>query len=270
MTVRLVTDSNAMLPAALRDRYAITMVPLSVVIDGIAHPEDQLDGREFCERLRAGVTVSTAAPSPGELAAAYATLADDGASSILSIHIGSAQSATVDAAHVAARQVSLPVTVVDTGTASFVEGCCVWRAAERLATGAEIDAAAASAQSLAGEVASVFTIGEIERATHGGRLRVTDDGGIPMFVSAGPDMRQQGTVSTVEEAVHRMSDVVAAAPGPLRVGVGDADAEQAAVTLAAALSALPNVAELVRYAIGPSVATHTGAGSVGAVFHRLG
>jgi len=269
VTVRLVTDSNAMLPAALLERFAVTAVPMTVVVDGQAHHEDELDPVEFCGLLRAGASVSTSAPSPGELLAAYEMLAADGATAILSIHVGSNQSATVGAARLVAGQVDVPVTVVDTGTASFIEGCCVWRAAERLADGAGIDEAAAAARQVAATAASVFTIGEIARANEGGRLLVAEGSRVPVFVSTGRDMHQQGTVTTTEDAAGMMSEVVAGHAGPLRVGVGDADGEAAALSLMAALQGLPNVAELVRYAVGPSVATHTGAGTVGAVFHRL-
>lgn len=269
VTVRLVTDSTAMLPAALLARYAITAVPMTVVVDGTAHHEDELDPVEFCGLLRAGASVSTSAPAPGELLAAYEALAADGATAILSIHVGSNQSATVGAAQLVAGRVDVPVTVVDTGTASFIEGCCVWRAAERLADGASTDDAAAAAGQVAATAASVFTIGEIARANEGGRLLVADGGGVPVFVSAGPDMHQQGTVTTADDAARMMADVMAGHAGPLRVGVGDADDEAAALALVAALQGLPNVAELVRYTVGPSVAAHTGAGTVGAVFHPL-
>ncbi|MGK2948875.1 MAG: DegV family protein [Acidimicrobiales bacterium] len=269
MTVRLVTDSNAMLPVELRERFAITAVPLTVVLDGVAHHEDTLDPVAFCAALRRGATATTSAPSPGNLLAAYESLAAEGATAVLSIHVGANQSATVAAAQVAAAQAPLPVTIVDTGTASFIEGCCVWRAAEVLASGAGIEAAEAAAHRVAASAASVFTIGEIERAQRGGRLRVDDTAGVPVFFSKGPEMGQRGTVRTADEAARLLADVVAEHAGPLRVGVGDADAEEAAVALVATLRALPDVAEVVRYTVGPSVATHTGAGTVGAVFHRL-
>jgi fatty acid-binding protein DegV len=269
MTVALVTDSNAMLPAPLRDRFGITVVPLTIVLDDVAHPEDELDPILFCQRLRAGSRASTSAPSPGELLAAYATAADGGATAILSVHVGSNQSATVGAARLAAADAPVPVTVVDTGTASFIEGCCVWRAAEVLADGGELAEAEAAALAVAASAASVFTIGEIRRAADGGRLHVDDTAGVPVFSSQGPDMAQRGTVASVDEAARLLADLVAEHPGRLRVGVGDADAEEPALALLAALSELPNVAELVRYTVGPSVATHTGAGTVGAVFHPL-
>ncbi len=263
------TDSNAMLPAELRQRFSITVVPLTVVIDGIDHQEDTLDPVTFCARLRAGATVTTSAPSPGELLAVYEEAAASAAEGVLSVHVGSNQSATVAAAQVAAGMVDLPVTVVDTGTASFIEGCCVWRAGEVLATGGSVRDAAQAAERTAGAVASVFTIGEIDRARASGRLAVGDDGGVPVFASRGADMREMQRATTVEAATRAMVAAVAEHDGPLRVGVGDADAGDAAATLLDALSALPQVVETIRYTVGPSVAAHTGAGTFGAVYHPI-
>jgi fatty acid-binding protein DegV len=60
--------------------------------------------------------------------------------------------------------------------------------------------------------------------------------------------------------------VEVAASAPQRVGVGDALTPDLAGEFAARLAARPEVAELVRYEIGPSVGAHTGAGTVGACF----
>lgn len=269
MDVRLVTDSNAMLPGSLRERFAVAVVSLTVVVDGVEHREQDLDPVDFCVRLRAGAEVSTSAPSPGEVLATYQEVAAQGADAILSVHVGSNQSATLAAARVAAEMSEVPVTLVDTGTASFIEGCCVWRAGEVLAAGGGITDAATAAEQTASRVASVFTIGEIARANAGGRLPVAGDEGVPVYASSGPDMRELRRVTTVDEAVEVMAEAVAGHEGPLRVGVGDADAAEGADALLGALRDLPQVAEAVRYTVGPSVAAHTGAGTIGAVFHPL-
>lgn len=269
MQIRLVTDSNAMLPEELRERFGITVVPLTVVIDGQAHSENTLDPDDFCRRLRDGASVTTAAPSPGEILAAFDRAAAAGADAVLSIHVGSNRSATVDAARLAASQAAVPVTVVDTGTASFIEGCCVWRAAEQLAGGATLAQAEVAALEVAASSASVFTIGELDRANDGGRFAVTEGPGVPLYCSRGPDLSELPRAKSIDEATRTMVDVIADEPGPLRVGVGDAGAPEAAHALHAALIALPNVAETIRYCVGPSVAAHTGAGTFGAVYHRL-
>ncbi len=269
VTQRIVTDSNTMIPAELLERFAITVVALHVVLDGVDHRETDLDQVDFCARLRAGATVSTAAPSPGDLIEAYERLAAHGATEILSVHIGANRSATVDTAQLAARSVEVPVTVVDTGTTSFIAGCSVWRAAEILADGGSMRDAEAAAFSVAESSASVFTIGELDRANDGGRFAVTPGDGVPVYYSEGPDMAELGRATTIDGAADTMVTFVANRPGPLRVGVGDADAAQAAAALERRLIELPNVAEVTRYTVGPSVAAHTGAGTFGAVFHPL-
>lgn len=67
-----------------------------------------------------------------------------------------------------------------------------------------------------------------------------------MYSSAGPDMAELCRVRTVEEAAAVTAEAVAAHVGPLRVGVGDADADDAAVALRGELAALPQVVETIR------------------------
>jgi DegV family protein with EDD domain len=269
IVARIVTDSNAMLPAELATRFDILQVSLTIVVDGQAHPEHELDLSEFYDQLRSGKPITTAAPSPGEVLATYRRALAAGAESILSIHVGSNQSATISAARLAAREVDAPVTIVDTGTASFIEGCCVWRAAEMLATSATVDEAARAASAVAVDARSVFTIGEISRATEGGRLVVREGAGVPVFASAGPEMHELDRVTSEAAAVALMTAQVAEHRGPLRVGIGHADAPGSADALERSLRALPNVTETIRYLVGPSVAAHAGAGTFGAVFHPI-
>ena len=231
IAVRLVTDTNAMLPAELAARFGILEASLTIVVDGLARPERDIDLAELYDQLRSGKPISTSAPSPGEILATYQQAIADGADAIVSIHLGSNRSATVDAARLAAREVDVPVTVVDTGTASFIEGCCVWRAAEVLEAGETITDAADAAMDVAAAAGSVFTIGEISRALDGGRLAVRDGAGVPVFASSGPDMVELDRVATEDAAVAIMAARIAAQPGPLRVGIGHADAPSTAASV---------------------------------------
>ncbi|CAN5164777.1 hypothetical protein BH20ACT3_BH20ACT3_13630 [soil metagenome] len=269
IAARIVTDSNAMLPAELATRFDILEVSLTIVVDGLARPEHEVDLPEFYDQLRSGKPITTSAPSPGEILATYRRAVATGAESILCIHVGSNQSATTSAVRLAAREIDVPVEIVDTGTASFIEGCCVWRAAELLATGAGRDEATQGATAVAAGARSVFTIGEISRATAGGRLAVHEGVGVPVFASTGPDMAELDRATSEAAAVANMAAEVESHPGPLRVRIGHADASDAADALERALRSLPNVAETIRYLVGPSVAAHTGAGTFGAVYHAI-
>ena len=269
--IGLVTDSNAQLPGDLRERYQVGVVPLTVVVDGHPYQEGvDITAGDFYERLAAGASVSTAAPSPGAVLTAYEQLATVGASEILSIHIGSNMSAMVNAVSIAARSSPVPVEIVDTGTASFAVACCVWAAGEVLAADGDLPHAADVARCVADQVGNVFIVGALDLARRGGRLAAdaTAGQGLPVLALAEGQMQAVGRVHDVESAIDAMTDyLVETADGtPQRVGVGDAVTPELAGEYAARLADRPEVAELVRYEIGPSVGAHTGAGTVGACF----
>ena len=271
--IALVTDSNALLPEALRARFDAQVVPLTVVVDGQPYAEGvDLTTAAFYDRLRDGATVSTAAPSPGLLLGAYEAAAVGGAEAVLSVHIGSNTSATVDSARLAARQSPIPVEIVDTGTASFPVACCVWAAGVALERHGSLDEAAAAARAVAGDVGNVFIVGALDLARRGGRLRgdaaAEAATGVAVLALRGGTMDVVAQAHDVEEAVQAMVVEVehAAAGRAMRVGVGDAAAPDVATALADRLRARPEVAELVRYEVGPSVAAHTGLGTAGAVY----
>jgi len=269
--IGLVTDSSSQLPSALRERFAVQVVPLTIVVDGKEHEEGvDLDVDDFYARLADGASVSTAAPSPGRILRAWEAAAAAGATEILSIHIGSNTSATVSAANLALPMCATPVTVVDTGTASFPVACCVWGAgivAERGGTAAE---AARVARAIADQIGNVFIVGALDLARRGGRLATgaEESDGVPVLAMEGGTMNVVGQAADREAAVGAMADYVRdqSGEGAQRVGVGHAGALDIADDLAAALQALPMCSEVVRYDVGPSVGAHTGLGTVGAVF----
>jgi DegV family protein with EDD domain len=271
--IGLVTDSNAQLPPELAERYGVEVVPLSVTIDGEEYLEGvDLDAGEFYARFRTGrPTVSTAHPSPGRFAAAYETAAERGATEILSIHIGSSVSGTVNSARLASQVSPVPVRIVDTGTASFAVSLCLWEAADAVAAGATLDEAAAAAERVGATVGNVFVVGVLDMARAGGRLAgdvAASTRTIPVLTLAGGVMREVARCEDVEEIAASMAGFVLSAGAGLRVGVGVSD--DGTLPLVEALEhqlrLAEEVQEVVRYVIGPSVGAHTGPGTVGAMF----
>jgi DegV family protein with EDD domain len=269
--IGLVTDSSSQLPDSLRTRYGVQVVPLTIVVDGQEFAEGvDLDPAEFYERLAAGAEVSTAAPSPGRLLEAWEASAAAGATEILSIHIGSNTSATVNAANLAVPMSDVPVLVVDTGTASFPVACCVWAAGQVIERGGTVGEAAGAARAVAEAVDNVFIVGALDLARRGGRLAAgAEQGeGLPVLALRGGTMEVVEHVHDRDAAVDAMARYVAGrtAGAAQRVGVGHAGAADIADDLTGALEPRPEVAEIVRYDVGPSVGAHTGLGTAGCVF----
>lgn len=274
MTTGLVTDSNSQLPSALAERYGVEVVPLTVTVDGVAYAEGvELTSDEFFARYRTGTPeVSTAAPSPGAFVEAYHRVADRGADEILSIHVGSAVSGTLNAARLAAESAPVPVRLVDTGTASFGVACCVWEAAEALRSGATTEEAAAVAEETAPTVGNVFVVGALDIVRAGGRFAedgtVDPAGAVRVLSLVDGKITTVGTVNHVDETVEAMAAHVAASGEGLRaaVGIADAAAEPLSSGLIQRLSRDPAVKEVVLYRVGPSVGAHTGPGTAGCFF----
>lgn len=271
--IGLVTDSNSQIPRELAERYGVEIVPLTVTVNGEEYLEGvDLDAGEFYARFRTGrPMVTTAQPSPGRFAEAYEAVAHRGATEILSIHIGSSVSGTVNSARLASQVAPVPVRIVDTGTASFAVSLCVWEAAEAVAAGATLEEAAAAAERVGASVGNVFVVGALDVARAGGRLAgdvAASSTTIPVLTLAGGVMREVDRCRDLKEAAEVMSAFIRAGGAGLRVGVGVSDPGTLPLVeaLEDRLRRAPEVDEVVRYVIGPSVGAHTGPGTVGAMF----
>ncbi|MGQ0615741.1 MAG: DegV family protein [Acidimicrobiia bacterium] len=275
--IGIVTDSNSQISAEWARRYGIEVVALTVVIDGAEYAEGvDLDADGFYARFagRARPTVATSQPSPGRFADAYKRAAARGADEILSVHLGSAISGTLNSARVAATAADVPVRLVDTGTSSFGVSYCVRAAAEAVAAGAGIDEAALRAERLGALVGNVFTVGALDLARAGGRIVVDATGaGTPVLSLDGGEVRTVAHARDLETAAEVMADYCTRPElgARVRVAVGVADIGAAPLRLALEdrLSRHPAVDELLRYRIGPSVGAHTGPGTAGAYFHPV-
>ncbi len=241
--------------------------------------DDYLEGvditaEEFYRRLHAGASVSTSQPSPGRILACYQLAAGQGAEQVLSIHIGSGISGTVRSALVAAESSPVPVTVVDTGQASFAEGLCAWEAIDALVTGATVEEAAERTMAAGRQVGNTFIVQALDLLRRGGRLIAEGTGeqkGIPVLAATPEGIHRVGAASTIDEAVDVMAGQIecattSAGSRKLRVGIGHGAAPAIARALRAKVEKMSGVGEIVDYIVGPSMGGHAGPGNAGAVF----
>lgn len=268
--IGICTDSNSQLPAALAQRYGIEVVPLTVTIDDVDYLEGvDLSADGFYEKYAHGACpmVSTSQPSPGQFAVAYEDLAARGCTEILSIHVTSSVSGTINAARLAAHSVTMPVRLVDSGTASFGVSCCVWAAAAAVADGASVDAAASIAEQVAPTIGNVFVVGALDYLHGGDPGRSVDSAGEGLPVLSLRDGRVDVVqrAATALDAVNSMAAYTLNWGNRLRVAIGHSDAatEPLADALEEALSEAAGVLDVVRYRIGPNIGAHTGPGTVG-------
>ena len=273
--IGIVTDSNSQLPPDLVARYEVEVVPLTIIVDGRELAEGvDIDADVFYDLFATGTpSVATSQPSPGQFAAAYERVAAKGATEILSIHIGSAISGTLNSARLVAGDAPVSVRLVDTNTSSFGISCCVWEAADAVRAGASIEEAATVAETVGASVGNVFVVSALDLARAGGRVVVDEASvaeGIPVLSLDGGDLKVVATVEDVDAATEAMAEYCTRAElgDRLRIAVGLADAGAGVLSQALEdrVAHHPSVVEVVHYRIGPSVGVHTGPGTVGAFF----
>lgn len=120
-------------------------------------------------------------------------------------------SGTLNSARVAAQSATVPVTLVDSGTASFGISCCAWAAADAVAAGATIDEVARIAGARSRALGSSFIVGIPQLAKRSGRVagpgvESAVGEGIPVLSIDGIDIAVLDTVTTVDAAVSAMAD----------------------------------------------------------------
>jgi DegV family protein with EDD domain len=172
--MKIVTDSGIDLlipPERLAD-LDIHVVPLVVTLNGQSYREDvDIQSDEFYRLLAATDSLpTTSQPSVGDFAEIYRRLAASD-SEILSIHMTSGLSGTLNAAQAGAKLVpEANVTFVDTKTLSAAAGWQVEAAARALKASWPIRQVLALLERIGAASDSAYTLQELKYLIHGGRI----------------------------------------------------------------------------------------------------
>lgn len=274
MKVRVVTDSTAYLPSGVATDRGIEVVPLHVVVGGSSHVEGaDITPTQVAAALRDYTVVTTSRPTPQAFLETYLRLADDGADEIVSVHLSSQMSGTVEAAQLAAGESPVPVRVIDSETLGMAMGFAVMAAAESAVAGADADAvvAALSARLEASRV--LFYVDTLEHLRRGGRIGAASAllGSAlaikPILAVRGGRIVPVEKVRTSSRAIARLEAMVLehCKQGGLAVdlAVHHLDAAARAEQIADDLRAsVPGSPEVVVVELGAVVGAHVGPGTV--------
>ena len=168
--VVVVTDSTAYLPRAQAEAAAVTVVPVQVVIGGETMDETAVSSSDIADALREWRPISTSRPSPSVFVEAYSKLSLDGADEIVSVHLSGAMSATVESALLAAKEVSVPVRVIDSRSIGMGLGFPVLAAAQAAAEGADAQRVEEIARRRSAAASVLFYVDTLEYLRRGGRI----------------------------------------------------------------------------------------------------
>lgn len=174
--VRVVVDSTADIPPAIRDELEISVVPLMVQFGDQSYRDGvDLTNDQFYARLAGGETFpKTSQPAPGAFLETYQQLAP-GADGIISIHISPQLSGTYTSAEQATAMLdNARVTLVDSTQTALSQGFLAIMAARAAREGKSLPEIEALVRSLIPRIfiyAGLDTLKYLERGGRIGRMR---------------------------------------------------------------------------------------------------
>ncbi|GAA1757568.1 DegV family protein [Luedemannella helvata] len=280
MSIAVVTDSTAYLPADLAERHHITVVPLTVTLSGRSGREgSEITPADVARALATrGEHVTTSRPSAELFASTYRELLDGGAAGVVSVHLAAGLSGTVDAATVAAAAFGDRVTVVDAGSAAMGVGFPAVAAASAAASGQDQTCVRDAALAAAARTSTLFYVDTLEHLRRGGRMGAasallgTALAVKPILDIAGGTVRVREKVRTAGRALARLVDLAVEASGDGQVDVVVhhlVAADRAEGVARAVRERLGHrLRSLLVGEVGAVVGAHAGPGLVGIVVHR--
>ncbi|MGT2960485.1 DegV family protein [Streptococcus caballi] len=174
--IKIVTDSSITIEPELVKELDITVVPLSVMIDGVLYSDADLkEEGKFLNMMRHSKNLpKTSQPPVGLFAEVYENLAKDGAEHIVSIHLTHTLSGTIDAARQGANLAGADVTVVDSTFTDQCQKFQVVQAAKLAKEGASLDEVLAKIEEVRQKSELFIGVSTLENLVKGGRIgRVT-------------------------------------------------------------------------------------------------
>lgn len=271
--VKIITDSTARLTPEEVAQYDISVVPLTVMIDGtVYHDGVSITPSEFIEKMAASKNLpTTSQPSLGAFTEVYETVPED--VEVLSLHLTHHLSGTVQAAEQAARLVPHDIVVRDSNYIDRALAAQVLVAGRMAQAGASRDEILAELQRVEDNTELYLTVTTLKNLVAGGRLSKASGligtlldiklgahvplGKITMEVKGRGKTTIKGYQDLIFERMHAEPNGIAV------IGISHADAAEEAEQLAARArdefpEAIVDIAETT-----PIESTHAGPGAMG-------
>ncbi len=277
--MQIVTDTGMDITPEQGAGLDIHYIPLIFTLDGRTYRSGiDIQPDEFYQLLASTESFpTTSLPSPGEFVELYRKVAEKDPE-ILSIHISSGLSGTVQTARAAAAMVpEIDITVVDTKTLSGAEGWQVVAAARAAKAGWPKEKILAAVEQVSAATDTLYTLATLKYLIHGGRISHLK-GLLASVLNIKPIIGvekergtyvQRGMGRTLKQATLALADLIAHqyAPGTaMRMQVMHGHNMEGAALLKEKLDQLFRCTWLPTSSIAPVLGAHTGAGLVGVVY----
>lgn len=279
--VTIVTDSTSYLPAETLKALGISTVPLHVIWGEVDYIDNvTIKSEDFYSKLpHAKVLPSTSQPSPKEFMNVYKPILESG-NEIVSLHISSRLSGTIDSANQAAKMLHTEkVSIFDSLSTSMGLGFQVIAAAQAAAAGKNREECIAAAEKVRSTSTIFFIVKTLEFLKKGGRigsasaLLGTALDLKPILTLVDGKIEAHSKVRTFKKAMQKTAEMVAAQAeksNKLHTAYINAEAkEDMAFLLQEVKNLVPSLklGQEIEAGISPAIGTHTGPGTVGICFY---
>lgn len=274
--VKIVTDSTAALSAEEIARYNVRVVPLKVILGTEVFNEGvDITNEEFYRRLsRDGILPTTSQPSVEDFTRLYRELAEAG-QPILSLHISSLLSGTVNSARAARKKLpQAQIEIVDCLTVAL--RMLIAPAVRAAEDGQSLPQLKAAIERLNSCMNAFGAFGTLEYLARGGRigaakallgtlLRIK-----PILAFEGGELKVLSRARTSAKAIEYIIELMKLRQGgrtPDHVGVVHTANMESALLLKKEVEACFDCADLELLELGPVLASHLGPGFFGIGFY---
>jgi len=272
MTVKIVTDSTADLPAQLAKELDIIVVPVYVRFGNTLYRDGvDIGPEEFYQRqFSSSVFPFTTAPSAGEFARTYEQLSSS-TNEIVSIHVTRKHSNTYDAALLGmklAEKTGYHIEVIDSEGVSMWLGLVVLAAARAAKAGYQLHQVVKTVQKTIQQMRALALLDTVKYIVKRGRLvgaftrieAVLNVKGLLTLRNG--QLRPAGLVRSRRKGIERLSQFVKSAPYVEELAIVYSTTPEDAEKLADDVAPLlPNVVPII-VRLGPALGVHAGPGAL--------
>ena len=173
MNIGLLIDSTSDITKEMIDKLNVEVVDAPVLMDGQTIFGLNISSSDFHEMVdKAKKFPSTSQPSPKQFLEGYEKLISQGCTDIVSVHLSSKLSGTINSAHLAQSMIEdkVNIHIIDSNTASIAYlACCIYTR-QLLDADVPIPEIINRVESFGDSLDGYFSVGKLDNLVRGGRL----------------------------------------------------------------------------------------------------
>ncbi|HZK23945.1 MAG TPA: DegV family protein [Oscillospiraceae bacterium] len=275
--IALVTDSTADLPPSLALEWDVHVIPLKICFAADEFYDGELAAEDFYRRLQSAKELPfSSQPAPEDFLKLYQSLLNK-YDEVISIHLSSNLSGTVNAAWVAAETLQGKVHVIDSKTISLGIALMVNEAVRCIRDGFDAFQIKERMDTARKNIETMFTLDTLEFLQKGGRIgkvtglvgsllnikpviRVNEEG---IYIPAGKTRSQDKSLQQIVQGLQQLAN----GRKIKALAVAHGAALEAAQRLKDALEKTFNIPACMFTQVSTVIGVHTGPGTVGTAVH---